>query len=128
MSQDWIVTERDCELFARELESFVPPRIFDAHAHWYRVDHFADGSAPPLAQSGPAVAGSDAFDAAFAELMPGRKIEGLFFPFPHTQVDVAAANVFLHEQLRLRPRSDFRSCSRASRQRLRIRVTPDWFC
>ena len=42
--EDWIVTDADRELFDRELESFVPPMIFDAHAHWYRADHF-----PPAA-------------------------------------------------------------------------------
>lgn len=103
--RDWIVSPRDQELFARELDSFVPPRIFDAHSHWYRVDHFAGDSAPPLAKSGPPVAGSAAFDEAFAPLLPGRQIEGLFFPFPHTQLDLPAANEFLAEQLALRPGS-----------------------
>jgi glutamate-1-semialdehyde 2,1-aminomutase len=103
--RDWIVGPQDRELFERELESFVPPRIFDAHSHWYRADHFADDSAPPLVKGGPAVAGHMAFDAAFAELLPGRTIEGLFFPFPHTALDRQAANEFLAEQLAERPGS-----------------------
>lgn len=103
--KDWIVTEADRELFDRELDSFVPHAIFDAHAHWYRADHFADGSAPALVQSGPAVAGGDAFDEAIGQLIPNRRHEGLFFPFPHVGLDVEAANRFLHEQLLLRPGS-----------------------
>jgi glutamate-1-semialdehyde 2,1-aminomutase len=103
--KDWEVTEWDRELFDRELESFVPATIFDAHAHWYRADHFSSGSAPPLVQSGPPVAGSAAFDRAIQQLMPNRRIEGLFFPYPHAQLDVAASNEFLHQELLGRPGS-----------------------
>lgn len=102
---DWIVTDWDRELFGRELQSFVPPKIFDAHAHWYRVDHFPADATPALAKSGPAIAGSVAFDQALGELMPGRTNEGLFFPFPHAQVAVDAANEFLHQELLHRPGS-----------------------
>jgi glutamate-1-semialdehyde 2,1-aminomutase len=56
-------------------------------------------------QSGAAVAGSTAFDDAIHQLLPNRRIDGLFFPFPHAQVDVAAANEFLRQQLQGRPRS-----------------------
>ena len=103
--KDWVVTDADRELFDRELDSFVPPVIFDAHAHWYRADHFADPSVPALVKSGPAVAGSAAFDQAIGQLIPNRRTEGLFFPLPAAGVDVDAANEFLHAQLALRPGS-----------------------
>ena len=102
---NWIVTDADRELFDRELDSFVPPTIFDAHAHWYRADHFAAGQAPALVSAGPAVAGSDAFDRAIEELIPRRRTEGLFFPFPDVHMDVDAANLFLRDELRRRPGS-----------------------
>jgi glutamate-1-semialdehyde 2,1-aminomutase len=103
--KDWIVTDRDRELFARELDSFVPATIFDAHAHWYRADHFPADCAPPLVQAGPPLAGSAAFDDAIHQFIPNRRIEGLFFPFPHAQLDVDAANEFLYQQLQGRPGS-----------------------
>jgi len=103
--KDWIVADADRELFDRELESFVPPVIFDAHAHWYRADHFPTHAVPGLVRSGPAVAGSAAFDEAIGALIPRRRSEGLFFPFPQAEVDVEAANQFLHEQLADRPLS-----------------------
>ena len=102
---DWMVTDRDRELFDRELDSFVPPTIFDAHAHWYRADHFPSEAMPGLVKSGPAIAGSVAFDVAIQQLIPGRQTEGLFFPYPHAQVNVAAANEFLHQELLRRPGS-----------------------
>jgi glutamate-1-semialdehyde 2,1-aminomutase len=103
--KDWIVTDADRELFDRELDSFVPPVIFDAHTHWYRADHFPGDSMPGLVKSGPAVVGSAAFDDAIEQLIPNRRTEGLFFPFPHSQVDVDSENEFLDQQLRLRPGS-----------------------
>jgi glutamate-1-semialdehyde 2,1-aminomutase len=103
--KDWIVTQQDRELFDRELDTFVPRTIFDAHGHWYRADHFAAGAAPALVQSGPTVAGSDAFDDAMRQMIPNRRIEGLFFPFPHPGLDADAANEFLRQELLRRPGS-----------------------
>ncbi len=103
--KDWIVTDSDRELFDRELDSFVPPTIFDAHAHWYRADHFPPEALPGLVRSGPAVAGSEAFDQAITALIPKRRTEGLFFGFPNPQVDVDAENQFLFQELRRRPNS-----------------------
>jgi Amidohydrolase len=103
--KDWIITDADRELFDRELDNFVPPTIFDAHAHWYHVDHFPPRGVPPLVQSGPAVAGSRVFDEAIKALIPRRRTEGLFFPYPHPGMDVDAANAFLHRELLERPGS-----------------------
>lgn len=103
--KDWIVTDSDRELFDRELDSFVPPALFDAHAHWYRADHFPGDTAPGLVKSGPAVAGSEAFDNAIGQLIPGRRTEGLFFPYPHAQGNVDDQNEFLHQELLHRPGS-----------------------
>lgn len=101
----WDSTPADLELFRRELDSFVPPVIFDAHAHWYRADHFPADARPALVTSGPDVAGSAAFDVEMEKITPGRQTEGLFFPYPHAQVDVEAANVFLAAELQKRPGS-----------------------
>ena len=103
--KDWIVTDFDRELFNNELDSFVPPKIFDAHAHWYRADHFPEDAVPALVKSGPAIAGSDAFDKAITEIIPNRQTEGLFFPFPHGRVCIDAPNEFLHQELLRRPGS-----------------------
>ena len=69
-AMDWIVEEQDRELFRRELDSFVPPRIFDAHAHLYETAHFA-GDVPPLLRAGPALADHVTFRARMDELHPG---------------------------------------------------------
>ena len=103
--KDWIATDFDRELFDRELDSFVPERVFDAHAHLYRVDHFPPDKRPGLISNGPAVAGFEEFDRRIDEITPGRPTEGLFFPYPNTFVDVDAENEFLFEELKNRPQS-----------------------
>ncbi|MGD9724169.1 MAG: amidohydrolase family protein [Pirellulales bacterium] len=120
---DWIVTDADRALFDRELDSFVPPVIFDAHGHWYRADHFPADTVPGLVKSGPATAGSAAFDEAMAQLIPGRRVEGLFFPFPHAGLDVDAANEFLFHELAGRPGSRGQMLVRPEQDPEQIRET-----
>jgi hypothetical protein len=103
--KDWVVTAGDRELFDRELDSFVPATVFDAHAHLYRVDHFAPDAELPLVHAGPPEVGSAAFNDAIGQLIPNRRIEGLFFPYPHVPMEVDAANAFLYQQLQQRPGS-----------------------
>ncbi|MBK9166046.1 MAG: amidohydrolase family protein [Bryobacterales bacterium] len=91
------VRDEDREFFARELNAFVPPRVFDAHIHLYRVADFR-GAVPTLAAAGPPVAGWAAYEAAMEELTPGRQYRALAFPFPAAGVDLAAANAFVASQ------------------------------
>lgn len=95
----WILNDADRELFARELESFVPLRVFDAHAHLYAAAHLGD-PLPPLAAAGPPEAGLAEYGRRIRELIPGREVEGLFFGFPTPGVDFEAANAWTAAQLR----------------------------
>jgi hypothetical protein len=36
------LNESDRELFFRELDGFVPPRVFDAHVHLYSASFFLE--------------------------------------------------------------------------------------
>lgn len=99
----WRMTEKDRELFTRELESFVPPQIFDAHAHWYRTNHFAPNTAPDLVRNSPQTTGADVYLDAMARMMPGRRIDGLFFAYPHAMLNIGAANRFVITEVRSRP-------------------------
>jgi glutamate-1-semialdehyde 2,1-aminomutase len=76
MPISWEHRDYDDEFFRRELDSFVPPRVFDAHAHLYRIEHWLD---PRRLRAGPAVAGLATFRAQHEWLMPGREVTGLFF-------------------------------------------------
>ena len=96
---DWQVTDRDRELWDRELASFVPPSVFDAHVHLYEVGQFR-GSPPALCAKGPPNAGWQTFQQQIGRLMPGREIQATCFGFPATTVDFAAANAFLARECR----------------------------
>ncbi len=96
--QDW---ER--ELFARELDGFVPPRVFDSHAHLYRRVFFRN-AAPALVEEGPE-AGLETYLRNAADLLPGRRISGLFFGYPHEELDLPANNAFVASEARRDPLS-----------------------
>ncbi len=97
--QNWCLTDPDRELFQRELHSFVPDEVFDAHVHWYQKTDFVPGTAPDMVDQGPDVAGLAAFTSAMQELLPGRQVDCVAFPLPHAHLDVASANQFLVDQL-----------------------------
>ncbi len=92
------VTDYDRQLFENHLRSFVPPDIFDAHSHLYRVVDL-NGGHPTLAK-GPQVAGYAQFVADQSRWMGDRAPrEGLFFPIPTRPVDRPAANAFLRQEV-----------------------------
>ena len=92
------VLDCDREFYERELRSFVPDRVFDAHCHLYRKEHF--GSEPPaIASMGPD-ADLASFRQAIAAITPAREMGGLFFGFPSPHVDVAANNAFVAAEVR----------------------------
>ena len=95
---NWSVGDYDREIFRRELESFVPDRIFDAHAHLYAAAHFDD--APAWLNGGPEFAGLDAYRRRMDEIHPGRRCEGLFFGFPNVSMDIEAGNKLVADEVR----------------------------
>jgi glutamate-1-semialdehyde 2,1-aminomutase len=85
--------DSDLEFFARELDSFVPPRIFDAHCHLYRKDFFSGGT-PPLVDEFPEM-GFECFRRMIGEITPGRHTSGLFFGWPSLNVNIEENNRFV---------------------------------
>jgi glutamate-1-semialdehyde 2,1-aminomutase len=97
------LSESDRELFFRELDSFVPPRLFDAHAHLYSAGFFS-GTVPGLVAQFPQV-GLTEFQQMIEDITPGRATSGLFFGWPAREVDIEANNRFVVEQARRDPNS-----------------------
>lgn len=81
--------DEDREFFERELSSFVPDRVFDAHTHLFHSSH--------TAFTLPSV-GADVGIAAYKHfidgLHPGRKVAALFIPFPKPEL-IAEGNAWL---------------------------------
>src|SRR5215212_2970483 len=96
----WHYLDLDRELYERELTSFIPPRVFDAHAHLYDVSHLGD-AAPALLSAGPQRAGLQTYRRLIDQVTPATRVTGgLFFAFPSSNVNVDAANDFVRDEVR----------------------------
>ena len=90
----WRATDQDRDLFRRELDGFVPDRIFDSHVHLYNVDYFPQDDVPPALADGPRVVDAGVYLDYMADLLPGRAIGALVFPFPRARLRMEEANRF----------------------------------
>ncbi|MEQ9407644.1 MAG: aminotransferase class III-fold pyridoxal phosphate-dependent enzyme [Fuerstiella sp.] len=94
------VGDYDLDLWNRHLKNFVPPDVFDAHAHLWRVADLGIPT-PGLAAAGPAVVTRAVYNERLSMWMPDRcPTGGLFFPFPTRALDVEAANRHLADEMR----------------------------
>lgn len=87
----------DRDFFERELASFLPDRIFDAHTHLWR-EQFVGWSVP----GGPPDVGLTEYVALMDDLHPGRTTKALFIPFvtADKKEQALAANEWVAEQIR----------------------------
>ncbi len=83
MPLSWELRQEDRECFARELDDFVPERVFDMHAHLWRASDFED-HVPDFVQVGPAEVTLEVYREHMSWILPGREVHGLHFPFPAT--------------------------------------------
>jgi hypothetical protein len=104
------VNDLDREIWATELDSFVPERVFDLHTH-ISSSRFDLGTGPGYADSsGPwalfhAGVTTAMLRAADALLMPGREVQRLSFPMPYPQCDFEGSNEYVAGEVRGHPRS-----------------------
>jgi len=104
----WDYNELDAKVTA-ELQSFLPDRLFDAHAHIYRVADLADNTG--FVALGPEEVTVEVWREHMARLFgKSEVVGGLFFPMPFvptTQDDSSldGPNEFMVEQLRSWPES-----------------------
>jgi glutamate-1-semialdehyde 2,1-aminomutase len=96
----WALREQDREVFARELDSFVPPRVFDAHCHLYRARFWPDPK-PSYVQDGPPDVTLDVYRAHMQWIVPGREVHALHMAYPArglTLESIAAGNEWVAAQ------------------------------
>jgi len=91
----WQLTDADHDMIAREVEPFLPDRVFDAHAHLFRAAHYAPGTRPAHQEGNPEQIGLAEYQRYIEWLHPGGRTRGgLFFGLAFTG-DRAANNVFV---------------------------------
>lgn len=100
----WNHRKQDKEII-RSLTSFLPDRIFDSHAHIYRVEDL-NLSEEGLWSGGPEEVSIAVWQQQVSSLFPNGQLNGgLFFPAPLPQADVQEENNFLIHQLDKHPDS-----------------------
>ena len=91
--------EADAEFFDRELASFLPPKVFDAHCHLWH-----DPSAVIPGPDMPDIAGYDQYRDLIGVIHPDREVAALFIPFPHKDADTVAASRWVSQEIRGKPK------------------------
>ncbi|MBI1301114.1 MAG: aminotransferase class III-fold pyridoxal phosphate-dependent enzyme [Alphaproteobacteria bacterium] len=89
------------------LRDFLPDKVFDSHAHIYRVkDLHLDPRQHNLWSGGQEEVSIESWREHVAPFFTGTElIGGLFFPAPLPQADILASNAYLVEQLNQHPNS-----------------------
>jgi predicted TIM-barrel fold metal-dependent hydrolase len=95
-TQSDLCRPHDIEFFERELESFLPERVFDAHAHLWHHDH---QTFPGFPDEG----GYEVYQQLMAVLHPRRLTKALFIPFPTKRPLLANANECIGRETALDP-------------------------
>ncbi len=116
MAITWELREADREVFARELDSFVPARVFDAHTHLYRAEFWPD-PAPAYVKVGPPAVTLEVYREHMQWILPGREVHALHMAYPGrglTPEAIAGGNEWVAAQVAQDPLG-----------RAHLMVTPD---
>ena len=101
---NWSFTDCDAKL-AEEIQPNLPRKMFDFHAHIYRVDDMHVKS-PDFLLQGPRVASVAQWRKHIGRQVGEERLQGgLFMPYISPTCDITAANEFLFEQLQANPGS-----------------------
>lgn len=95
------VREEDRLLFDEKISSFLPDKIFDAHAHWYDSNHLQTD----IHELDHPKVGFQIMKSSLDLWMGSKDHNGLYFPFPVKDLDCKKANEFLGKELIHRPLS-----------------------
>ena len=101
MNQNWIFNSTD-EKIIHQLRSFFPDKIFDIHAHIYRLEQLnIPSTSKTIESTGPAEASISVWKDHLSKFFPGKELcGGLFFPGVTHHINVQNENSFLLSQLK----------------------------
>ena len=102
--KNWIFQKQD-EDVAKSLQSFIPEKVFDVHAHIYRVVDLHLATAHLLTEHVAEVSIDVWREQQERQLGTGKMAGGLFFPIPVITADVDRQNRYLLQQLEHHPDS-----------------------
>ena len=102
MELTWELTDADRELFERELDSFVPDRIYDVHAHLYELWQWKK---PTILEGGPEKLPLERYQEEIQWITPGRETHALFFGGGLHEETFRASNEYVAAQVAKDPAS-----------------------
>jgi glutamate-1-semialdehyde 2,1-aminomutase len=99
----WEVKDCDREYFAEQLEQFVPSRVYDVHAHLWRVTDW-QGNPPEPVRLAPAEITLEVYRQHMEWILPRREVHGMHFAYPATfPNDPAPCNEWVSSQVKKDP-------------------------
>ena len=102
MAGHWTLTDTDAAM-AEELAAWLPDRVFDVHAHLYRLADLKLHAAS-FVNEGPEEVGLDVWrERTGRQVGPTRLAGGLFIPFPTAGGDPDAANRYVLDRIEGQP-------------------------
>lgn len=103
LNPEFVYDADDERVWRRELDPFLPPRIYDFHGHVYLKEHAPskgrgkpDPSSPEVVREYP----HEAFAAVEHRLWPGREVRALVFGSVDPRADIEAVNAYAAEAAR----------------------------
>ncbi len=81
MSITWELRAEDRAFFVRELDDFVPDKVYDMHAHLWRESDW-EGKPTDYVRVAPSEITLEIYRAHLDWILPGREVHGLHFAFP----------------------------------------------
>jgi len=102
MGVTWELRDEDRELFARELDSFVPDRVYDVHAHLFRSEFWS--SPPSHVAAGPPDVTLDVYREQLSWILPGRTVHGMHFPLAF-EPDTEPGNAWVAREIAKDPKA-----------------------
>lgn len=98
--ENWTYTDRDAKT-ARELQDFLPEKVFDAHTHIYRVADL-NLPVPGLSSQGPPEVGVEVWREHSGRIVGESRLQGgLFLGMPTPRCDMDRVNEYLVAQLEM---------------------------
>ncbi|MEO6001446.1 MAG: amidohydrolase family protein [Chitinophagaceae bacterium] len=100
MNQNWFFNSTDKKI-VQQLSSFFPDKIFDIHAHIYRLEQLnIPSSLKTIESTGPTEATISIWKSHLSKFFPGKELcGGLFFPGVTRNINIQSENSFLLSQL-----------------------------
>ena len=103
MLTTWELCDHDVEFFQRELDDFVPARVYDIHAHLWRESDW-QGQPPSYVKVAPPEITMEAYKTHIEWVLPGREVHGMHFPYPATfPNDPAPPNAWVSQEIKKDP-------------------------